>query len=142
MEDRLGVDRKVLRRCLKTRPEDLFDNYPPSDLVQRAREVLRSEYDARFKALGTAAWPPEVYENGLWAIEEVNIQNAIFCLCITMRLVDVEWDDKYQENKFSSKNHKQIKDYIEGLTPVTIMRDVIAEVCEGKNVEDFLWKNV
>jgi hypothetical protein len=45
MEDRLGVDRKVLRRCLKTRPEDLFDNYPPSDLVQRAREVLRSEYD-------------------------------------------------------------------------------------------------
>jgi hypothetical protein len=59
-----------------------------------------------------------------------------------MRLVDVEWDDKYQENKFSSKNHKQIKDYIEGLTPVAIMRDVIAEVCEGKNVEDFLWRNV
>ena len=43
--DRLRVDPKVLRKCVKTRSKDVFDNYPPSDLVQRAREVLRSEYD-------------------------------------------------------------------------------------------------
>jgi hypothetical protein len=159
---RLAVDPKVRRRHVK-----LFHSYSPSELVHRAQEILRTEYDgtfpmarlncfavlrlcqdvllgivARLKTLGTAAWPPEVYECGLWAIDEVNIQNAIWCVCLTMGLVDGEWDGGYQENKFSSKNHKQIKDYMQRLTPVVIMRDVIAEVCEGKNVEDFLWKNI
>jgi len=169
--DRLGVDPKVLRRCVKTRSKDVFDNYPPSDLVQRAREILRSEYDgtlaltrlncfavlrlcqdillgiaARFKALGTAAWPleppPEISKLELFDIKEVNIQNGLYCIYLTMRCVDGGWDggiDGSLKNQFSLK---QIKDAMLDLPPVVVMRDVVAEVCESKNVEDFLWKIV
>lgn len=81
----LAVDPKVRRRHVK-----LLDSYSPSELVHRAQEILRTEYDgtfpmarlncfavlrlcqdillgivARLKKLGTAAWPPEVYECGL-----------------------------------------------------------------------------
>jgi hypothetical protein len=169
--DRLGVDPKVLRRCVKTRSKDVFDNYPPSDLVQRAREVLRSEYDgtlalarlncfavlrlcqdillgiaARFRALGTAAWPPEpppeISKLGLFDIKEVNIQNAIYCIYLTMRCVDGGWDGGIDGSLRGQFSLKQIKDAMLDLPPVVVMRDVVAEVCEGKNVEDFLWKNV
>jgi hypothetical protein len=169
--DRLGADPKVLQRCVKTRSKDVFDNYPPSDLVQRAREVLRSEYDgtlalarlncfavlrlcqdillgiaARFRALGTAAWPPEpppeISKLGLFDIKEVNIQNAIYCIYLTMRCVDGGWDGGIDGSLRGQFSLKQIKDAMLDLPPVVVMRDVVAEVCEGKNVEHFLWKNV
>ena len=158
---RLAVDPKVRRRHAK-----LFDCYSPSELIQRAREVLRPEYDgtfpvarlncfavlrlcqdillgivARFKSLGTAAWPPEAKELlEAFGIKEVSVENAICYLTMTMRLVDGMWYGGHKN--FSGKYHKKFKDAILGLTPVVIMREVIAEVCEGKNVEDFLWKNV
>ncbi|CAN9171881.1 unnamed protein product [Alternaria alternata] len=166
--DRLAVDPKVHRRCAETRPEELFDSYPPLGLVQRARKVLRSEYDgalaltrlncfavlrlcqdilfgiaARFKALGTAAWPPRMDRR--WESQEIEgaeIEWAIDCVYLTMRLVDYRWDggiDGSLKNRFSLK---QNKDAMLCLTPVVVMRDVLAEICKGKMVEDFLWKNV
>ncbi|KAB2101923.1 hypothetical protein AG0111_0g9440 [Alternaria gaisen] len=114
---RLAVDPKVHRRCARTGPAELFDSYPPSDLVQRAREVLRSEYDdtfpmarlncfavlrlcqdimfgiaARFEALGSAAWPTGMESRDRPGysqdIKGLEIDYAIDCVHRTMRLVD------------------------------------------------------
>lgn len=98
---------------------------------------------ARFKALGTAAWPTRLNRRReLQEIEGVEIEWAIDCVHLIMRLVDCRWDggiDSSLKNWFSLK---QNKDAMLCLTPVVVMRDVLAKLCKGKNVEDFLWKNV
>lgn len=122
--------------------------FSPAELLCRPSSL--SGYIVRdrssLKALGTAAWPPEpppeISKLGLFDIKEVNIQNGLYCIYLTMRCVDGGWDggiDGSLKNQFSLK---QIKDAMLDLPPVVVMRDVVAEVCEGKNVEDILWKNV
>ena len=165
-------DPKIKRRCnMEKTHEDLFARYPPSELLSRTREFIRPEYEgtfplarvncfavlrlsqeillaivARFKDLGLAAWPPEMHD--LMApdfshVPSPDIQHAIKGVSTVMRLVDGTTLGLDRHGSSRGKvNSKHWRDYVRKLPPVVLLRETIVKVCEGTNLEDFLWQNV
>lgn len=130
--------------------DDIFLSFPPSELIRRAQDVIQPEYEgdfpiarvdccavlslctkimleiaARFEEVGYAMWPPQLhgFHKMVQVIEalKVSIPSAIACVRLTMYYVVGREPDR---------------------PSMAMMRAIIMKACEGKKVEDFLWKNV
>ncbi|KAI4615284.1 hypothetical protein J4E83_007011 [Alternaria metachromatica] len=171
---RLTDNPRIVQRY--TTHENLFAQFPPSDTIRRAEEIIRPEYEgafpiarlncfavlrlcqdimlaiaARFQVLGTAAWPPGMEDIGSPSVLHipsgiepyVKIEVAVKCVRITMILIDGLLDGYALTRKRSDVGYSKMwKEHPDAMRPVVVMRDTIAEVCEGKKVEDFLWKSM
>ncbi|KAI4673158.1 uncharacterized protein J4E78_001665 [Alternaria triticimaculans] len=152
------MDRKIHRGL---NYNDIFLSFPPSELIRRAQNVIQPEYKgtfpiarvncfavldlctkimlevaARFEEAGYAVWPPQLHDTPelveVIGSLDVSIPSAMACVRLAM----------YDVVARTPADGKQWDYNIRDKPSVVTMREVIMKACEGKKVEDFLWKNV
>ncbi|KAI4676282.1 uncharacterized protein J4E88_007196 [Alternaria novae-zelandiae] len=145
---------QTIRRAQEAIRPEYEGAFPPTRVncfaVLRLCQEILLAIIARFKELGLAAWPPAIYNDSSLDLHipsktspNVSIDYALKCVRMTMRIIGGLVDAHDMERKKGEVGYnKKFKKVIKNMPPVILLRDTVAKVCEGKKVEDFLWKNM
>jgi hypothetical protein len=142
---------------------NLFADVAPSELLRRAKDIVLPEFTGPFPlarlncfavskfafeilmeivtrvgALGYKALPLYMrdvacmhYPDLIEGLKEVNIFTAKFYMKLMMSQID-----------FGQHSGRMRRTEMRTFDPVVLLRDAVVKVCEGKEVEYFLWKEV
>ncbi|KAI4616981.1 uncharacterized protein J4E87_008493 [Alternaria ethzedia] len=158
---KLTGDPNVIRRIERDKGKtDIQTSYPPSELIRRAQEIIRPEYEGafaiarlncfavyglcqdilfeiatRFGECGPTLFDPLTHaldSCGYLEIHSDSIDSALLCVRLTMS--DVDLNLRGRNDRMADKRFHEIRS-------VAMTRDAIVKVCKGRKVEDFLWQN-
>ena len=156
---KLTGDPNITRRLDRDKGDrNIYTDYPPSELVRRAQDIIAPEYEGTspiarlncfavlrlcFEILlaiaascgdyGPTLWDADCHSHDRSGVLHIHkdINSAMTCVRMLMAHVDGA----------ALGNRKQWKRALREEPLVVMTRDAVVKVCEGRKLEDFLWQN-